>query len=182
MDNYREIELSRQEKFKGKIISLDVETVKLPNGEVSFREVVRHNGAVSCLAVNEGKALFVTQWREPFKSVSIEIPAGKLDSASEVPFEAIQRELNEETGYQANNWKKVYDFYTSPGFSDEKMYFYYCDELSQLKNKRPLDDDEFLSVNWLTLSEAEQLIDSGKIVDLKTIMAINYWKTIEEGQ
>ncbi|WP_439644964.1 hypothetical protein [Holzapfeliella floricola] len=62
------------------------------------------------------------------------------------------------------------------------MYFYYCDELSRLKDTRPLDDDEFLSVNWLTLSEAEKLIDSGRIVDLKTIMAINYWKTIEVAQ
>ncbi|MEJ6348333.1 NUDIX hydrolase [Holzapfeliella sp. He02] len=177
--NYEEIELRREQKFQGKIISVDVETVKLPNGQEATREVVRHNGAVSCLAVQNNKALFVKQWREPAKAISVEIPAGKLDSKVEEPLAAIQRELNEETGYQADNWQKIYEFYTSVGFSDEKMSFYYCDSLQKLTHKRSLDEDEFLSVQWLSLKEAEALIENGDITDLKTIMAINYWKTLQ---
>lgn len=174
-----ETEISNKPIFEGKLIDLNVKTVTLPNGNTAIREVVHHPDASAAIAINsEKKMLLVKQWREPIKQITLEIPAGLIDPTDASPLDAMKRELNEEGGYRADYWEKVMEFYSSPGFSDEKMYLFYCDTLTPLENKRPLDEDEFLTQEWYSLDELKQLLAQGKIVDAKTAMAISVWENM----
>lgn len=160
--------------FEGKIISLEVDTVRLPDGGEATREVVRHPGAVSVLAIHDGKMLVVEQYRKPLERSQVEIPAGKLDKEAEDPAEAAKRELEEETGYRAKNIEHVCTFYTSPGFADEIMHLYFTDQLE--KSEMKLDDDEFLECEEITLEQAWAYIREGRISDAKTMMAVYLWQ------
>ena len=136
----KETEISSQQIFQGRILDLSVRTIKLPNGETATREIIKHRPASGVIAINdEQKMLLVKQWRE----------------AS--PLGAMKRELNEEGGYKADYWEKVSEFYSSPGFCDEKMYLFYCDTLTKLPDKRSLDADEFLTADWYSLDELKNL-------------------------
>lgn len=177
--NLEEKELSTKQIFQGRLIDVNVETVSLPNDETATREIVHHPNASGVIAVNdEKKMLLVKQWREPIKQVTLEIPAGLIDPTDATPLEAMKRELNEEGGYSAAYWEKVTEFYSSAGFCDEKMYLFYCDTLTKLEDKRPLDEDEFLTRAWYSLDELQQLLSQGKIVDAKTILAITLWSNM----
>lgn len=175
----KETEISNKSIFEGRLIDLNVETVSLPNGKTATREVVKHPDASAAIAINEKKEmLLVAQWREPIKQVTLEIPAGLIDPTDASPLDAMKRELNEEGGYKADYWEKLSEFYTSPGFCDEKMYLFYCDTLTKLEHKRDLDEDEFLTHKWYSLSDLKALMVEGKIVDAKTIMAITFWENM----
>jgi ADP-ribose pyrophosphatase len=175
----KETEISNKHIFTGRLINVDVRTVELPNGETATREVVDHPAASGVIAVSaDKKMLLVRQWREAIKQVTLEIPAGLVDPEDASPLEAMKRELNEEGGYKAEYWEKVSEFYSSAGFCNEKMYLYYCDTLTELVDKRPLDDDEFLTRQWYSLDEMKQLLSQGKIVDAKTILAISLWENM----
>lgn len=178
--NLQERELSRENKFVGKIISVDVTQVELPNGQKTEREIVTHPGAVCCLAINEqNECLLIKQWRSPLNRLSIEIPAGKLDATDESPLSAMKRELNEEAGYQAGYFEELNNFFSSPGFSDEMLTLFYCDTLTAAKTKLAADDDEFLEQMWVDLATAKQMVADGEIVDLKTLFALSYWETMQ---
>ncbi|WP_251717326.1 NUDIX hydrolase [Lactobacillus agrestimuris] len=175
----KETEISSQPIFKGRIVDLSVRTIKLPNGEKATREVIKHQPAAAVIAINENKQmLLVKQWREPIKQLTLEIPAGLIDSTDASPLDAMKRELNEEGGYRAEYWEKVMEFYSSPGFTDEKMYLFYCDTLTKLEEKRSLDEDEFLTAEWYSLDELKKMLSEGKIVDAKTIYAITFWENM----
>lgn len=175
----RETEISNKSIFKGRLIDLNVETINLPNGKTATREVVKHPDASAAIAINDKKQmLLVKQWREPIKQVTLEIPAGLIDAADASPLDAMKRELNEEGGYKAEYWEQISEFNSSPGFCDEKIYLFYCDTLTKLEDKRPLDDDEFLTRQWYGLGELKELLAQGKIVDSKTIMAILFWENM----
>ena len=177
--NLRETEISNKPIFEGKLIDLNVETISLPNGKTATREIVKHPDASAAIAINdEKKMLIVKQWREPIKQLTLEIPAGLIDDTDASPLDAMKRELNEEGGYKAEYWEKVSEFYTSVGFCDEKIHLFYCDTLSKIENKRPLDEDEFLTQEWYSLPELKQLIASGEIMDAKTVMAITFWENM----
>lgn len=177
--NLRETEISNKPVFEGRLIDLNVETISLPNGKTATREVVKHPDASAAIAINdEKKMLLVKQWREPIKQLTLEIPAGLIDETDASPLDAMKRELNEEGGYKAEYWEKVSEFYTSVGFCDEKIHLFYCDTLSKIEHKRPLDEDEFLTQEWYSLPEIKQLIASGKIMDAKTVMAITFWENM----
>ena len=152
----KETEISSQQIFQGRILDLSVRTIKLPNGETATREIIKHRPA----------------------SGVIEIPAGLIDPTDASPLGAMKRELNEEGGYKADYWEKVSEFYSSPGFCDEKMYLFYCDTLTKLPDKRSLDADEFLTADWYSLDELKNLLAEGKIVDAKTIYAITVWENM----
>lgn len=174
-----ETEISSQPIFKGRIVDLSVETIKLPNGETATREIVKHQPAAGVIAINENKQmLLVEQWREPIKQLTLEIPAGLIDETDASPLDAMKRELNEEGGYRADYWEKVTEFYSSVGFTDEKLYIFYCDTLTKLENKRELDADEFLTSHWYSLDELKKLMSEGKIVDAKTVFAIIFWENM----
>lgn len=143
------------------------------------REIVNHQPAAAAIAINDQKQmLLVKQWREPIKQLTLEIPAGLIDNTDASPLDAIKRELNEEGGYHADYWEKVTEFYSSVGFTNEKLYIFYCDTLSKVEDKRPLDDDEFLTSNWYSLEELKKMMAEGKIVDAKTIYAITFWENM----
>ncbi|MEK3721693.1 MULTISPECIES: NUDIX domain-containing protein [unclassified Paenibacillus] len=172
-NKFEEVTLSTQPIFEGKIISLQVDTVRLPNGKTATREIVKHPGAVAVLALVDDKMLVVEQYRKPLERNQIEIPAGKLD-AGEDPLEAAKRELEEETGYSCDTMKLVCSFYTSPGFADEIIHLYVADQLT--KGDAHLDEDEFLDVESITLEQAQQYMREQRISDAKTITAVYAWQ------
>lgn len=167
-----EVTLSTKPIFEGKVITLQVDTVRLPDGNTATREVVRHPGAVAVLALHDGKMLVVDQFRQPMGRCEIEIPAGKLEPGED-PMEAAARELEEETGYRCGEIKLLQSFYTSPGFADEIIHLYVTNDLA-IGEMSP-DADEFLELSEITLNEAYQYIKEGRISDAKTIMAVYAW-------
>lgn len=172
---WNEPTLSTEQIFKGKVINLQVDTIKLPDGRTATREIVRHPGAAAVIALHEGKLIVVEQYRKPLEKTQIEIPAGKLDP-NEAPEVAAVRELEEETGYVAKQIKLLHAFYTSPGFADEKLYVYFTDQVEQ--GTQHLDEDEDVVVKLITLEEAERYIASGDISDAKTLLAVYTWKLL----
>jgi len=167
--------ISTEQVFKGKVIDLQVDTVELPDGRTATREIVRHPGAAAVVAIHQGKMIVVEQYRKALGKTQIEIPAGKLDP-NEEPHIAAIRELEEETGFIAQEVKLLHAFYTSPGFADEKLYVYYTDQLEA--GKQNLDDDEDVIVMQITLEEADSYIASGDISDAKTLLAVYAWKLL----
>ncbi|BBI33111.1 NUDIX domain-containing protein [Cohnella abietis] len=159
--------------FEGRIISLQVDTVRLPNGETATREIVRHPGAVAVVALVDNKMLVVEQFRKPLEKAQVEIPAGKLD-AGEEPEAAAIRELEEETGYRARSIVHLQSFSTSPGFADEIVHIYFTDDLEQ--GEVHLDDEEFLTCEAITLEQAQEYIKAGRICDAKTVLAVYAWQ------
>ncbi|OAB32822.1 ADP-ribose pyrophosphatase [Paenibacillus macquariensis subsp. defensor] len=167
-----EVTLSTQPIFEGRIISLQIDTVRLPDGKTATREVVRHPGAVAVLALRDGKMLVVDQFRQPMGRCEIEIPAGKLEPGED-PYAAAVRELEEETGYRCGEIKLLQSFYTSPGFADELIHLYVTEDL--VIGEMAPDEDEFLEVSEITLEEAYRYIQETRISDAKTIMAVYAW-------
>ncbi|MBW5446724.1 NUDIX domain-containing protein [Cohnella sp. CFH 77786] len=157
------------------MISLQVDTVRLPDGGTATREIVRHPGAVAVLALVEGKSkmLVVEQYRKPLERVQVEIPAGKLEPGED-PLEAAARELEEETGYRAEGLTHLQSFSTSPGFAEEIVHLYYADELVQ--GEIHLDEEEFLTCEAITLEQAWQYVREGRICDAKTLLAVYAWQ------
>lgn len=156
--------------YSGKILNLRLDKVKLPNGKTSSREIVEHPGAVAVVALNEKKeVLMVKQFRKPVEEELLEIPAGKLEKG-ERPEICAQRELMEETGFFAGSLRYITAFYTSPGFSSEKMYLYLARDL---ENKKKLaDEDEFIELKVIPIEQALKKIYHGEIKDAKTISGL----------
>ncbi|MFX3617238.1 MAG: NUDIX domain-containing protein [Sporolactobacillus sp.] len=172
MEDFTEKRLESKEIFKGRVVHLFRDKVKLPNGQESAREVVRHPGAVAVIAVNsEEKLLLVRQYRYPLDKTIYEIPAGKLE-LGENPDDAAARELEEETGYRCTQMKRVASFYSSPGFSDELIHLYFADALTA--GTQHLDQDEFLENAAVSLTEAMEMIGDGRIADAKSILGVQF--------
>ncbi|MFC4599158.1 NUDIX domain-containing protein [Cohnella hongkongensis] len=162
--------------FEGRMISLQVDTVTLPNGETATREIVRHPGAVAVLALLDGRMLVVEQFRKPLEKVQVEIPAGKLDPG-EQPEAAAIRELEEETGYRARSIRHLHSFSTSPGFAEEVLHLYVTEDLEP--GEAHLDEEEFLTCEAVTLEQALAYIAEGRICDAKTLLAVYAWRLRE---
>jgi ADP-ribose pyrophosphatase len=177
MDDHRkrfeEPTLETKPIFQGKIISLQVDTVRLPDGRTATRELVKHPGAVAVLALVDGKLLVVEQFRKPLERSLVEIPAGKLEPGEPLE-EAALRELEEETGYKAASIRHLHSFAVSPGFADEILHFFVAEGLTKAE-ARP-DKDEFLHVEAITFEQAEAYIRDGRIGDAKTLMAVYAWQ------
>ncbi len=165
----RERKLNSSLKFNGKMIRLYVDEVELPNGHKSGREVVRHPGASAVLVVDEkGFLVLEKQYRYPIDEILWEIPAGKLNK-SEPSLECAKRELMEETGLKAKKWEELGYIYTTPGFSDEKIYLFFASDLE--KGEQNLDEDEFVEMKYFSKNKVEEMINTGEIADSKTIAA-----------
>jgi len=165
--------ISTRPVFSGRIISLQVDEVSLPNGGTATREIVKHPGAVAVIAVTDGRLLVVEQYRKPLERLQVEIPAGKLDGGED-PADAAKRELQEETGYDCEKVTLLHSMATSPGFADEVIHLYVAEGLKS-GNASP-DEDEFLNVFAYTPEEASQAIADGRICDAKTLIAVYAWQ------
>jgi ADP-ribose pyrophosphatase len=167
----QEKQTATEEIFDGIILHVVRDTVDLPNGHSSVRDVIRHIGAVCVIPVTENNEVIVErQYRYPLDRVILEIPAGKLDSPDEDRLSAIQRELREETGYSADEWMNIGDFHPAPAYSDEYITMYLARGLH--KGKQDLDADEFLNVYTIPLKDLVDDVMSGKISDAKTQVAV----------
>jgi ADP-ribose pyrophosphatase len=174
MKKLEEKTLKTEQIFSGKIISLQVDDVELPNGKTSKREIIKHPGAVAVLAItDDNKIVMVEQYRKALERTLIEIPAGKLEKGEEPRLSAL-RELEEETGYECKQLEWLISFYTSPGFADEIVHLYLARGLSKKENAAGLDEDEFVNLIELTLDEALQYLKEQKIYDAKTAYAVQY--------
>ena len=167
----REVRTGSEEIFKGVILHVQRDTVRLPNGSETIREVIRHIGAVCVIPVTEdNEVVMERQYRYPLDRVILEIPAGKLDAANENRLSAIQRELREETGYTAEEWTEIGDFHPAPAYSDEFITMYMARKLR--KGDRHLDADEFLDVYTVPLKDLVEDVMAGRISDAKTQTAV----------
>lgn len=167
----REIRMDEKTVFRGKLIDVEHWQVRLPDGREALREVVRHVGAAAVVPVDaEGRVTLVRQHRVAMDAVTLEVPAGKLDSPEEDPFLCAQRELKEETGLTAENWQFLTCIYTTPGFCTERIALYLAQNLTQ--GETHFDEDEFLRIERLTLAQAQQKVMQGEIRDGKTIIGL----------
>lgn len=164
--NLDEKTINKNYIYKGRIINVRRDDAELPNGEPCTREVVEHNGGVCVAALTEDdELLFVRQFRYPYMEVIPELPAGKLE-LGEDPFESGKRELEEETGYVAQEYRDMGKFYPSPGYCGEIIHLYAAKDLTP--THQHLDEDEFLSVEKIPLNEAFEMVLENKIRDGKT--------------
>ena len=176
MKKFEEKTIDSNPIFKGKVISLKVDDVTLPNGNQSKREIVNHPGAVAIIAITkDGKMVLVEQYRKPLERSIIEIPAGKLESGEE-PAVTARRELEEETGYGCNELNYLQTFATSPGFADEVIHLFVAKDLYKIEEKAELDEDEFVELLEVTVEEAEQMVANEQIYDAKTAFAVLWMK------
>ncbi|MEK9197972.1 NUDIX hydrolase [Ureibacillus sp. FSL E2-3493] len=176
MKKFEEKTIDSTPIFKGKVISLKVDDVTLPNGKQSKREIVNHPGAVAIIAITkEGKLVLVEQYRKALERSIVEIPAGKLEPGEE-PAVTARRELEEETGYGCNELIYLQTFATSPGFADEVIHLFVAKDLYKIEEKADLDEDEFVELLEVTVEEAEQMVVNQQIYDAKTAYAVLWMK------
>ncbi|ARD49407.1 ADP-ribose pyrophosphatase [Sporosarcina sp. P37] len=175
---FEERTLSTKQIFAGKIISLQVDEVELPDGKLAKRELVKHPGAVAIIALTEDKKIvLVEQFRKALERTMLEIPAGKIEPGEEPELTA-RRELEEETGYRAKSFKYLQTFSTSPGFADEIIHLYIAENLVRIEHPAAGDEDEFIEVLEVSVKEAEELIANERIYDAKTVAAVWYVKNL----
>ncbi len=165
--------------FDGRVVRLYLDKVLMPDGREAWWETVRHWGAVGIIPIDDdGCIYFVRQYRHAPGEDILEIPAGKL-SPREDPRLCAERELEEEVGLKAREWRFLCSFYTSPGFSDEIVYLYLAREL--YPGKLNPDQDEYLETSLLRAEDAMEMIWRGEIKDSKTIIGVLMaWQVIQE--
>ncbi|MDI9475876.1 MAG: NUDIX hydrolase [Natronincolaceae bacterium] len=156
--------------YEGKIINIRVDTVELPHKKYSRREIVEHPGAVGIIPITPDKdIILVEQFRKPVEEILLEIPAGLIEHGEE-PCQCAVRELKEETGYTAGKLKKLSEYYSTPGFSDEKIHIYLAEEL--VEGIAQPDENEYVEIVKMPINEALEKVRTGEIRDAKTVVAI----------
>ncbi len=162
--------LSTKRIYSGRIVTLDLNEVELPDGQRQMREIIRHPGATALIALdNQNRVLIVRQFRSASAQIMSEIPAGILN-IGENPMQAAIRELQEETGYKPGKIEPLGGFYTAPGYTTEYIHLFIATEL--IESRLPADEDEFIEVDHVSLESALSMIERGEIQDAKTIIAL----------
>lgn len=162
--------LSSEKIYDGKILHIRRDTVLLPNGRQSLREVADHPGGVCVLALDsQGHVPVVSQFRYPYRQVLRELPAGKLEYGED-PEKAARRELREETGATAGSLQSLGELYPSPGYCGEIIHMYLAQDL-RFGASSP-DEDEFLNLERVPFGQLAEDVLSGRIRDAKTIAAV----------
>jgi ADP-ribose pyrophosphatase len=164
---------------KSRILEFRIDTVELPDGSRSTRDIAGHPGAVAMVAIDpDDNVLLVRQWRHAIGQALLEIPAGSLDRHPDGTIEdhevAARRELEEETGYRAGSWRRLTSFWTAPGFASELMHLYLATDLVPAHPDERLgpDDDEHLRLERRTVAEALEAVERGEIADAKSILGL----------
>lgn len=182
ISRFEEKTVSSELLYDGKVIHVYRDDITLPDGKLAFREYNRHIGAVCVIPVTEdGNVICVRQYRYAVGDVLLEIPAGKLDSKSEDPEAAVRRELREETGAVAGKLTYLGKYLGSPAILDEAIHMYLAEDLSF--GDTEFDDDEFIEIVRIPLSELVGMVMKGEIPDGKTQVAAMraYIKLSEDG-
>lgn len=168
---FEEKTMKSDKVYEGKIVNLRIDTVELPDKKYSKREIVEHPGAVGLIPITEDNCvILVKQFRKPVEKFLLEIPAGKLE-LNEEPRETAIRELKEETGFEAGKIEYLLEFYTSPGFSNEKIHLFLATDL--IEGEAIPDSGEFVEKVKISIEDLLKMVDRGEIVDSKTIIGIN---------
>jgi len=167
--------LGSRRVYTGRVLNLDIDQVRFPDGSTGELEIIRHPGASAILpflsdpAGDDAQILLIKQYRYAADGFLYEVPAGRLDP-NETPLDCARRELMEETGCSAERIEPLYTFYTTPGFIDERIHGFIATGLSRGESKR--EADEFMTLETMTLSHALELIQRGEIRDAKTTVLI----------
>lgn len=166
--------------YDGKLLKINVDRVRLPDGSLSAREYVVHPGAVCIIALlADGRVVLERQFRYPHHRAFIELPAGKIDPCED-PLATAKRELQEETGYEAAQWRHITTIHPLIAYSDEQIDIYLATGLT-LK-ERQLDAGEFLEVFAAAPAEALGWVREGKITDVKTVIGLFWLDQIARGE
>ena len=160
--------VSSAELFRGRLVTVRTDKVRMPDNQVAERDVVIHPGAVAVLALDDAQqVLLIRQYRHPVGRLLWEIPAGLRDVSGEPPWATAQRELLEEAGYRARDWRVLADYYTSPGFSTERLRVFLARDLEFVPEPErdfvPEDEEAHLLPAWLPLDEAVRKVLAGEL-------------------
>jgi len=169
--------LSTRRVYTGRVLNLDIDTVRFPNGTTGELEMIRHPGASAVVPFlsdptgDDPQVMLIRQYRYAAEGYLYEVPAGRLD-ANETPDHCARRELREETGCEAERVEHLVTIYTTPGFTDERIHLFMAVGLTHGEVAR--EADEFIEVETMTLSRALSLVEQGEIQDAKTALALLY--------
>jgi ADP-ribose pyrophosphatase len=169
--------VSSAELLRSRLITVRADKVRMPDNQVAEREVVLHPGAVAVLALDEtDQILLIRQYRHPVGRLLWEIPAGLRDVAGEDPWVTAQRELVEEAGYRASHWRVLADYFSSPGFSTERLRVYLARDLELVPRAErdfvPEHEEAFLLTSWLPLDDAVGQVLAGELHNGVTALAV----------
>jgi 8-oxo-dGDP phosphatase len=169
--------VSSAELLRSRLITVRADKVRMPDNQIAEREVVLHPGAVAVLALDEqDRILLIRQYRHPVGRLLWEIPAGLRDVAGEDPWATAQRELLEEAGYLARDWRVLADYFSSPGYSTERIRIYLARDLELVpKAERdfvPQHEEAFLLTSWLPLDEGVGQVFAGDLHNGVTALGI----------
>jgi 8-oxo-dGDP phosphatase len=160
--------VSSDTQFRGRLVTVRTDKVRMPGGNLAEREVVQHPGAVAVLALDDAdQVLMIRQYRHPVGRLLWEIPAGLRDVAGEPLLATAQRELLEEAGYRARDWRVLVDFYSSPGFTTERLRVFLARGLELVppaeRDFVPEDEETQLVLDWLGLDDAVRKVLAGDL-------------------
>ena len=162
--------LSSQQIYDGRILKLRLDTVKLPSGRVTKREIVEHDDSIAIVAIDgDDNVLLVKQFRKAVEKEVLEIPAGGIEPGEE-PVAAVKRELREETGFLPQRVERIGGFYTSPGYSSEFLHLFVASDLTP--EKLQAEDTESIKVERVPISRILELIRTGTINDAKSVAGL----------
>ena len=169
--------VSSAELARGRLVTLRTDKVRMPDDELAERDVVIHPGAVAVLALDDaGQVLLIRQYRHPVRRLLWEIPAGLRDVSGEPPWATARRELLEEAGYRARDWRLLADYYTSPGFSTERLRVFLARDLEFVPEAErdfvPEAEEAELVSAWLPLDEAVRKVFAGDLHNGVAALAI----------
>ena len=171
-DDRREVRLGGERVYSGRVVTLEVDRVCLPDGSQSVREVIRHRGAAVILPILDGgRVLLVRQFRYPTGEELLELPAGTLEPGEE-PRRCAARELVEETGWRAESLRDLGIFYSTPGFTDERLHAVLATGLQRVEDGPAGDADESIEVVEMDVEDVLSLARGGRIHDSKTLATI----------
>ncbi len=160
--------------YTGRVFRLEKDVITLPDGRETTRETIIHGGAAAMIPIDdEGKIIFVRQYRHSARRQVLEIPAGTIENGED-PYDCAMREIEEETSYKAGKMTFLFKMFSSIGFCSEVIHIYLAENL--IKGEFNMDADEFITIERYTLDESIDLIKKGEICDSKTIAAVFAYK------